>query len=243
MSYRDPAAVAEEVVNELRPLGKESYRKVMRKHGILEPMFGVKIEELQKIRKRLHKDYQLALELYDTGIYDAMYLAGMIADETKFTKKDLRGWLKKAKSTALCGTAVAGVAAESKHGRDLAIEWIDARDEKTSTTGWTTLTAVVSVKDDAELDLDELKRCIHRIERTIHEQPNRVRYAMNGFIIGVGCFVQPLTEAALKAAAKIGVVEVDMGDTECKVPFAPDYIQKVIDRGTIGKKRKSTRCS
>jgi hypothetical protein len=39
-----------------------------------------------------------------------------------------------------------------------------------------------------------------------------------------------------------GLVEVDMGNTACKVPFAPDYIQKVKDRGTIGKKRKSARC-
>jgi len=33
-----------------------------------------------------------------------------------------------------------------------------------------------------------------------------------------------------------------MGGTSCKVPYAPDYIQKVINRGILGKKRKMARC-
>ena len=35
---------------------------------------------------------------------------------------------------------------------------------------------------------------------------------------------------------------IDMGKTACKVPFAPEYIDKVKKRGSIGKKRKSDRC-
>src|SRR5258705_7123859 len=93
---------AQEIVEQLRPLGAESYRKVLRTHGIREPLFGVKIEELKKIQKRIKKDYQLALDLYDTGIYDAMYLAGLIADDLQMTKKDLRNWLAKANCGAIC---------------------------------------------------------------------------------------------------------------------------------------------
>ena len=65
---------------------------------------------------------------------------------------------------------------------------------------------------------------------------------MNGFVIGVGCYVAPLSELALQTAEAIGKVECDMGDTACKVPFAPDYIRKVKQRGTIGKKRKTAKC-
>jgi hypothetical protein len=35
---------------------------------------------------------------------------------------------------------------------------------------------------------------------------------------------------------------VDMGGTACKVPYAPEYIQKVQKRGAIGKKRKTAKC-
>ena len=81
---------AAEVVKQLEPLGSESTRKVLRNHGVAEPLFGVKIGDLQRIQKRVKTDHALALELYDTGIYDAMYLAGMIADPQRMTKDDLR---------------------------------------------------------------------------------------------------------------------------------------------------------
>ena len=81
---------AAEIVDKLKPLGAASYRKILHNHGVPEPVFGVKIEELKKFQKRIKKDYQLALDLYDTGIYDAMYLAGLIADDRKMTVDDLR---------------------------------------------------------------------------------------------------------------------------------------------------------
>jgi hypothetical protein len=56
----------------------------------------VAISELKKFQKRIKKDYQLALDLYDTGNYDAMYLAGLIADDARMTRKDLQRWVEKA---------------------------------------------------------------------------------------------------------------------------------------------------
>ena len=41
---------------------------------------------------------------------------------------------------------------------------------------------------------------------------------------------------------KIGEVSVNMGNNDCRVPFAPDYIRKVKARGTVGKKRKTCKC-
>jgi len=233
---------AAEIVEELRPLGKDSYKKVMFKHGAKEPYFGVSIEELKKIQKRVKKDYQLALELYDSGVSDAMYLAGLIADDGRMTKKDLQGWAKKAYFPLLSEYTVPWVAAESEHGRALALEWIESSHASVAAAGWATLSSLAAVKEDAELDLAELKRLLARVEKTIHEQPSRVKYVMNGFVIAVGSYVRPLTELALRTAEKIGVVTVDMSGTECKVPRATEYIEKVRKRGAIGKKRKTARC-
>lgn len=233
---------AAEIVAELKPLGSEGYRKILRNHGVSGPMFGVKIEELKKIQKRVKADYRLALALYDTGIYDAMYLAGLIADDAKMTAADLRRWLDKATCDALAEYTVPWVAVGSKHGRELALEWIDSKKERTAAAGWSTLSGLAAVTADADLDLPKLKKLLQRVQKSIHAQPNRVRYVMNGFVIAVGCYVAPLTELALKAAEKIGPVAVDMGGTACKVPSAKDYIEKVRERGTLGKKRKAIKC-
>jgi len=233
---------AKEIVAQLKPLGKDTYKKTLLNHGIKEPCFGVSVEELKKFQKRIKKDYQLALDLYDTGIYDAMYLAGLIADDTKMTKKDLRGWADQANCAMLCGYTVAWVAAESMHGRELALEWIESPKDGVASAGWATLNSLVSIKDDADLDLAELKALLQRVQKTIHQQPNRVRSVMNGFVIAVGSYVRPLTAFALQTAAKVGPVTVDMGGTACKVPSAAEYIQKVEKRGAIGKKRKTAKC-
>src|SRR3954452_21221621 len=215
---------AEEIVEQLKPLGIDTYKKTMLNHGIQEPFIGVKIEDLKKFQKRIKKDYRLALDLYDTGIYDAMYLAGLIADDPRMTKKDLRRWLAKANCSALQEYTVPWVAAESNHGRELALEWIESNEEGVASAGWATLSTLVSIKDDADLDLAELKQLLQRVQKTIHQQPNRVRYVMNGFVIAVGSYVQALTDRALLTAAQIGSVMVDMGDTACKVPSAVEYI-------------------
>lgn len=232
----------EQIIAELKPLGTEAYRKILLSHGVKEPVFGVKIEEMKKIQKRVKKDHQLALDLYDTGIYDAMYLAGLIAEDPKMTRQDLQRWVEGANCSGLSEYTVPWVAAGSRHGRELALQWIEAEDEGVASAGWATLSGLVALKDDAELDRGELERLLERVERTIHRQPNRVRYVMNGFVIAVGSYVKALTERALETAARIGKVSVNMGGTACKVPYAPDYIRKAQERGAIGRKRKTVKC-
>lgn len=116
MTDKSIALTAQEILSELKALGADSYKRVLLKHGVQEPCYGTKISDMQKIVKRVKKDYRLALELYDSGVYDAMYLAGLIADDAQMTKKDLKGWLSKANCRSLCSWTVPWVAAGSLHG-------------------------------------------------------------------------------------------------------------------------------
>ncbi len=232
---------ATDILKEIEPLGTEGYRKVMRKHGAPEPIYGVKIEELKKIQKRIKRDYQLALDLYDTKVYDAMYLAGLIADDAKMTPENLQHWAECA-SPPLAGNTVAWVAAGSPHACTMARRWIDSSQELIAVAGWATWGSYVSITADVNLDLKELQRLLKRVQQEIHQAPNAVRYSMNGFVICVGCYVAELTAVAIATAEKIGLVNVDMGDTSCQVPDAVVYIRKVQARGSIVKKRKSAKC-
>ncbi len=233
---------AQEILDELKPLGSDSYKRVIFKHGVQEPCFGVKISELQKIVKRIKVDYALALSLYDTGNYDAMYLAGLIADDAKMTKKDLTRWVSKAYCGGLCSSTVAWVAAGSPHGWEIGMEWIDSKKPLVAVAGWATLASYTAITEDNQLDLAAIKKLLQRIQKSIHSETDRVRYQMNSFLIAVGSYVKPLTEFACQVAEKIGPVTADLGDTSCKVPSAVEYIEKVRKRGTIGKKRKSAKC-
>ena len=233
---------SKEVLTQLKSLGSESIKKVLVKHGAREPFYGVKVEELKKIQKKVKMDYKLSMELFDSGISDAMYLAGLIAEPEKMTKKDIQQWAEKAYWSMLSEYPVAWVASESKYGTELALEWIESDKESIACAGWATLGFMASTRPDSELDQKLYKRLIERVGKEIHQSKNRVRYTMNVFVISAGAYITSLTDLAVKTGDKIGKVSVNVGDTACKVPFIPDYIAKIEARGSIGKKRKTARC-
>lgn len=230
------------IMQELKELGSEQTKKTFVRHGASEPLYGVKVGDLKKLQKRIGKNYDLALELYNTGNSDAMYLAGLIADEDKMTKNDLENWAEKASWYMISEYTVAWVAAESKFGYELALTWIDSPKENIASSGWSTLASLVCITPDAALDIDALSTLLDRVEETIHHAPNRVRYTMNSFVIAAGTAVPALTGRAKAVAEKIGLVQVDMGGTACAVPSAGESILKVEEKGKIGKKRKDARC-
>ena len=233
---------SKEVLTQLKSLGSESIKKVLVKHGAREPFYGVKVEELKKIQKKVKMDYKLSMELFDSGISDAMYLAGLIAEPEKMTKKDIQQWAEKAYWSMLSEYPVAWVASESKYGTELALEWIESDKESIACAGWAALGFMATTRPDSELDLKLYKRLIERVGKEIHQSKNRVRYTMNVFVISAGAYIASLTDLAIKTGEKIGKVSVNVGGTACKIPFIPDYIAKIEARGSIGKKRKTARC-
>lgn len=232
----------QEVMDELRKKSSDTIKKIFLNHGAKEPVFGVRVGDLKTIQKKIKKDHQLAMELFATGNYDAMYLAGLIADESKMSARDIQSWAERSTCCGISEYTVAWVAAESEFGWELGMRWIDSPKELIAAAGWNTLSGVISMEQDKDLDLPAIKKLLQRVQKEIHHAPNRVKYTMNGFVIGVGCYVKELSAMATEIGKKIGEVTVDMGNTECKVPFAPDYINKVKAKGYLGKKRKTVKC-
>ncbi len=232
----------DEVMADLKANGSEQTKKVLIRHGAREPFFGVKVEHLKKLQKKIKKDYELSLALYDTGNSDAMYLAALIADPMKMSKAQLQKWVKAAYWHYISCFSVAWTASESRFGRELALEWMNNKKEQISAAGWATYSSLIAIKPDDELDLDEIVKLLDRVAKEIGKAPNRTKYSMNGFVIAVACYVRSLLAKAKAVAKQIGTVEVDMGETECKVPEASSYIAKLEAGGRIGKKRKSAAC-
>lgn len=230
------------VMQELESYGNEQTRKIYTNHGVDQPMFGVKVGDMKKILKKTKKDHALALELFSTGNADAQYLAALMGNEKVVSPDELDQWVQKAYWNMVGEYGVGPLAAESPHGWDLGLKWIEDGADHVSAAGWSTLSAWVSIRKDEDLDLAQLKTLLNRVADTIHDLPNRTRYTANNFVVCVGSYVSDLLQDALDAAKKVGKVSVNLGNTSCKVPVATDYLQKMIDSGRIGKKRKKARC-
>jgi 3-methyladenine DNA glycosylase AlkD len=232
----------DEVMRALAKKANATCKRTYLRHGAPEPLFGVRISDLKPLQKRLKGQQSLALELYASKNSDAMYLAGLVADGAKMTRRQLQQWAAGATWHMIAGCSVPWVAAEHPAAVAIATRWIDSKRELVAVAGWSTLSAVVATRPDEDLPLEALQKLLERCRQTIQASPNRVRYAMNNFVIACGTYVLPLASRALDVAREIGRVEVDMGDTDCQVPDAASYILKSRRGLPVAKKRKTARC-
>jgi len=214
----------EEIMQQLQQWENEGIKKIFLNHGAREPLFGVKVEYLKTLQKKIKKDYPLSLELYNTGNSDAMYLAGLTTDPSKMTRENLDDWAAKAYWYMLSEFTVAWVASESPYGVEMGLKWIESDKENIATAGWATLASVASIIRDEEIDSYLYRKLLERVSKTIHSEKNRVRHTMNTFVITVGGYCKNLQKEASETALAIGKVNVDMGGTACKVPLARPWI-------------------
>ncbi|MEK6266389.1 MAG: DNA alkylation repair protein [Clostridium sp.] len=220
--------------------GSEQSRRIYGNHGVPDPKYGVKISDLKVLKKIIKKDYDLSLRLFDTGNYDAMYLAGLIADEAAMTLKDLNHWVVNSRCDSIACTAVAFIASESSFGVQLAREWIQSDVETIAAAGWSTYSSILATLPNDDIDMHEISQYLDHIAKVIHDECEDVKYQMNFFVISAGGYVPELSQKAKELGDKIGKVTVAMGNTSCKVPMIRTYIEKMESRGV--KKKKQARC-
>lgn len=232
---------ANDILRQLKQYGSPGIKHILMRHGAREPLFGVKVADLKKIQKVVKVNQPLALELFDTGNYDAMYLAGLIADDARMTRKDLQRWAERAHA-GISEYTVPWVASQGPHGYAMGRKWIASRKEHVAAAGWQTLSCVTALTPDDQLDIPELSSLLDQVRATIHAAPERVRRSMHAFITSVGGYVRPLTSKALTTAKAVGAVTVGADSRACTLTPAHEMIERMKKRGVLGKKRAAVKC-
>jgi len=232
------------ILAELKKKGTARTRKTYAHHGMApEHTFGASMADIKKLAKAIKGQQDLACELYASGKMEAMYLAALVANGAQLTAKELDQWADAASDLPLIADyALPWVATENPKGRELALKWMKSKKEMVACSGWATYTVMAATVSDDALDVREIENLLQAVEREIHTAPNRVRLKMNSFVIAECSHVKPLHDRAKAGAKKIGSVIADMGDTECKIPSATEYIERVAAKGRVGQKRKEIRC-
>ncbi|KYF47847.1 DNA alkylation repair protein, partial [Sorangium cellulosum] len=207
-----------EVMSELERLGTEQNRRVYRRHGATDPLFGVSFAHMNALTKRIKRDHELAEALWATGNSDARTLAATIADPGRFTREALDAWLGGLRSPLLVDLLVKHIALKTPFARDAMERWTASDDEWIGRAGWTLLGALAA--EDPSLPDSVLEERLSAIEASIHGAKNRTREAMNSALISIGARNEPLRGRALTAARRVGKVEIDLGDTGYRTPDA-----------------------
>ncbi|HJF31764.1 MAG TPA: DNA alkylation repair protein [Sporosarcina psychrophila] len=230
------------VMQELEALGKDRMKKMYISNGAHEPLFGAGTGAMKPIAKNLKLNQPLAEELYATGNYDAMYFAGIIADPKAMTEADYDRWMDAAYFYMLSDYVVAVTLSESDIAQEVADKWIVSGEELRMSAGWSCYCWLLGNRSDIEFLESKISNMLDIVKNTIHDSPERTKSAMNNFLSTVGISYLPLHEKAIETAKTVGIVEVKRDKKKSSILNAYESIQKEVDRGKIGFKRKYVRC-
>jgi len=219
MNYKD-------LMQELKSFGTEQTRKTLKRHGVQDELYGVSYAHLGALKKKIKVDCELAQQLWKSGVHDARILATMIADPAQGSSV-VDEWVKDVSSYVI-SDALATFAAQNSPDPKKIEKWMKSKDECIGCFGWSLFARLT--RTDGPFSDEALEQYLETIERDIHQAKNRVKHSMNSAVISIGVRNETLQKKALAAAARIGKVEVDHGDTDCKTPDAAAYIHKTVAR-------------
>jgi 3-methyladenine DNA glycosylase AlkD len=232
----------EMVMKELEALGKERMKKTYISNGAHEPLFGVATGAMKPLAKKIKKNQPLAEQLYATGNYDAMYFAGIIADPMTMTEADFDRWMDGAYFYMLSDYVVAVTLAEADCAQVVADKWIASGEELRMSAGWSCYCWLLGNRKDSEFGESKIDSMLNQVEKTIHDSPDRTKSAMNNFLYTVAISYLPLHDKAVETAKAVGPVEIRRGTKKSSILLASENIQREVDRGKLGFKRKYVRC-
>ena len=232
----------EMVMQELEALGKERTKKIYISNGAHEPLFGVATGAMKPIVKKIKINSRLAEELYATGNYDAMYFAGIIADPKAMTESDYNRWMDAAYFYMLSDYVVAVTLSESDIAQEVADKWIASGEELRMSGGWSCYCWLLGNRKDVEFSESKISNMLDLVKNMIHDAPERTKIAMNNFLYTVGISYLPLHEKAVETAKTIGTIEIKRDNKKSSFLNAYESIQKEVEKGRLGFKRKHVRC-
>lgn len=215
----------------LDSLGTEQNRKIYSRHGVKGSAYGVSFANMDKLVKQIKKDKSnnrtdLAKQLWVSNNHDARILATKIADPLELDQSVYETWVLDLDNYVITD-AFSNLASLSPYAVDLMQAWIDSPLEWISAAGWNILSNLAI--HDSNLSNEFFIPYLDEIQEQIHHRPNRTRHSMNNALISIGVRNKQLETQALDVAKVVGKVSVDHGQTGCKTPLAPEYIQKTWD--------------
>jgi len=232
----------EMVMQELEALGKERTKKTYISNGAHEPLFGVATGAMKPLSKKIKKNQPLADQLYATGNYDAMYFAGVIADPMIMTEADFERWIDTAYFYMLSDYVVAVTLAETDIAQEVADKWIASGEELKMSAGWSCYCWLLGNRSDTEFSASKISDMLDLVKNTILDSPDRTKSAMNNFVYTVAISYIPQHDKAVETAMEIGPIEIKREKKKNGILHASQNIQKDLDRGLKGFKRKHVRC-
>jgi 3-methyladenine DNA glycosylase AlkD len=177
-------------------------REGMARYGLYSKnTLGVSVADIRLLAKRLGRDHELALALWDTGVYEARMLTTFVDEPDRVTPSQMDRWCRDFDSWGICDALCFHLFDKTPHAWKKISKWSDARAEFVKRASFALL-ASVALHDKKAPDkpfLDSLAL----IERAATDDRNFVKKAVSWALRGIGKRNAALHAAAVKLSQRL----------------------------------------
>lgn len=219
---KNSLADLEQIISELHRLAnKEKVDFKEQKFGITSNnSLGIYHADLQEIAKQIGKNNALAIQLFDSGIYEARILCSKIFQPKDLTEELLEKWVVTFENWEICDSFCMALFAKSKFAVSKALEWTSRKNEFEKRAGFTIIASYCMADKQAENDVYE--QFFPIIEREATDDRIYVKKAVNWALRNIGKRNIDLNEKAILSANRI--LEID---SKCAKWIAKDALREL----------------
>jgi 3-methyladenine DNA glycosylase AlkD len=199
-------STVESVLKKLQTLANPENVKGMARYGIDdERRMGVSVPDMRKLAKEVGKDHQLALELWRTGIPEAMIVAALVGQPELMTEAQMEDWVKDLNSWDVCDQVCMNLFEKSPLARKKIIDWSEREEEFVKRAAYALLACLAW--HDKQASDESFIEMLPVIQRGATDGRNYVKKAVSWALRNIGKRNLKLNAAALETAREIQTID------------------------------------
>jgi 3-methyladenine DNA glycosylase AlkD len=197
---------AADVIGELKKQYNPKNLAGMARFGInTEKAFGATTPFMRSLAKKIGRNHELALELWESGYHEARHIASMIDDPALVTKSQMNRWVRDFNSWDICDGTCSNLLRKTPFAIEKITEWCGRKEEFVRRAGFSLL-CYVAVHDKKRDDKEFLQFFPLIKEHSLDER-NFVKKAVNWALRTIGKRSKFLNKEALRLAGEIKVID------------------------------------
>ncbi len=173
-----------------------------KKFGVISKnSLGIYHKDLREIAKEIGKNNQLAIQLFDSGIYEARLLCSKIFNPKDLNETLMEKWVQSFENWEICDSFCMALFAKSKFALEKILEWTTREPEFEKRAGFATMAAYCMADKKSENVLFE--QFLPIIKREAKDERLYVKKAVNWALRSIGKRNIDLKKQAIKTANEI----------------------------------------
>ena len=198
----------EQIIEKLKSLGDaEKVAFKAKKFGVVSNnALGIYHKDLKALAKELPKDNDLAIQLFESDIYEARLLCSKMFQPKDLTEELLEHWVTTFENWEICDSFCMGLFAKSKFAVSKVIEWSSRTREFEKRAAFTIIAAYCMA--DKKADNSVFEQFFPIIKREVTDDRIYVKKAVNWALRNIGKRNIDLNKKAIKTANEILEIEV-----------------------------------